>query len=34
MGAPSFVDVEGDEEPMQIAKREMEQEKLPITVKA
>ncbi len=34
MGAPAFVDVEGDEEPMDIAKREMEQEKLPITVKA
>lgn len=34
MGAPAFVDVEGDEEPMEVAKREMEQEKLPITVKA
>ena len=33
MGAPAFVNVEGDEEPIQIARREMEQEKLPITVK-
>lgn len=33
MGAPSFVDVEGTEEPMDIAKKEMEEEKLPITVK-
>lgn len=33
MGAPSFVDAEDNEEPMEIAKREMEQEKLPITVR-
>ena len=33
MGAPSFVDAEKDEEPIEIAKKEMEQEKLPITVK-
>jgi DNA-directed RNA polymerase subunit K/omega len=34
MGAPAFVDVKGNEEPMEMAKREMEEEKLPITVKA
>jgi len=33
MGAPAFVDVEGDEKPMDIAEREMNQEKLPITVR-
>lgn len=32
MGAPSFVDVNA-EEPMEIARKEMEEEKLPITVK-
>jgi DNA-directed RNA polymerase subunit K len=34
MGAPAFVDIEETDEPMEIAKKEMEQEKLPITVKA
>lgn len=34
MGAPAFVDIEGNEEPIDIAEREMEQGKLPITVKA
>lgn len=34
MGAPAFVDTEGNEEPIDVAEREMEQEKLPITVKA
>jgi DNA-directed RNA polymerase subunit K len=33
-GAPAFVDTEEGEKPLQIAKREMEAEKLPITVKA
>ncbi|MFB6100555.1 MAG: DNA-directed RNA polymerase subunit K [Candidatus Nanohalobium sp.] len=33
MGAPAFVDVEGDEQPMQIAEREMEQGTLPLTVR-
>ncbi|WP_347721082.1 DNA-directed RNA polymerase subunit K [Candidatus Nanohalovita haloferacivicina] len=33
MGAPSFVDTEGDESPIDIAKQEMEADKLPITVK-
>lgn len=33
MGAPAFVDAEDDEQPMDIAQREMEEEKLPITVK-
>jgi DNA-directed RNA polymerase subunit K/omega len=33
MGAPAFVDTEGDEQPMQIAEREMEESKLPLTVK-
>jgi DNA-directed RNA polymerase subunit K len=32
MGAPSFVDA-GDKEPSQIAKKEMEEGKLPLTVK-
>lgn len=33
MGAPAFVDAEDDEQPMDIAQREMKEEKLPITVK-
>lgn len=33
MGAPAFVDVEGNEDPLKVAKRELEQQKLPITVK-
>ena len=33
MGAPSFVDTEKNEEPKKIAERELEQGKLPITVK-
>ena len=33
MGAPSFVDTEDDELPMDIAEREMDQEKLPLTVR-
>jgi DNA-directed RNA polymerase subunit K/omega len=33
MGAPAFVDIEDDEQPMQIAEREMEESKLPLTVK-
>jgi len=32
MGSPVFVDAEPSEEPMEIAEREMEQGKLPITV--
>ena len=31
-GAPVFVDAEEDERPLDIAKRELEQDKLPITV--
>jgi DNA-directed RNA polymerase subunit K len=33
MGAPTFVDAE-DDQPIDIARREMEQDKLPITVKS
>ncbi len=33
MGAPAFVDAEDETEPMDIAEREMEQEKLPLTVR-
>ena len=33
MGAPAFVDTETNEEPKQIAEREMEAGKLPITVR-
>lgn len=32
MGAPTFVDVEGNEDPINIAEMEMEEGKLPITV--
>lgn len=32
-GAPTFVDAEEDEEPLEVAKRELETGKLPITVK-
>jgi len=32
MGAPTFVDVESTEDPMDIAEQEMEEGKLPITV--
>ena len=33
MGAPSFVDNQNLEEPLEIAKQELEEGKLPITVK-
>jgi DNA-directed RNA polymerase subunit K/omega len=33
MGAPAFVDTEEDEQPMQIAEREMDEGTLPLTVK-
>ena len=33
MGAPVFVDVEGNEDPIHIAERELENGNLPITVK-
>lgn len=33
-GAPAFVETEEGEKPLEIAKREMEKDKLPITVKA
>ncbi|MEF8880592.1 MAG: DNA-directed RNA polymerase subunit K [Candidatus Nanohaloarchaea archaeon] len=33
MGAPPFVNAEDDELPMEIAEKEMEKEKLPLTVK-
>ena len=33
MGAPSFVDTDEDSTPIDLAKEEMEQEKLPITVR-
>lgn len=32
MGAPAFVDAEKDEKPIDIAKRELDEERLPITV--
>ncbi|MFB6182890.1 MAG: DNA-directed RNA polymerase subunit K [Candidatus Nanohaloarchaea archaeon] len=32
MGAPAFVDRTEDEKPLEIAKRELKEEKLPITV--
>jgi len=32
-GAPAFVDADSDDTPMSISKKELEQEKLPITVK-
>ncbi|MFB6203448.1 MAG: DNA-directed RNA polymerase subunit K [Candidatus Nanohaloarchaea archaeon] len=34
MGAPAFVDAEDLEKPIDIARKEMEEEKLPITVSA
>lgn len=33
MGAPAFVDTEGNEEPKKVAEREMKQGKLPLTVR-
>jgi DNA-directed RNA polymerase subunit K/omega len=33
MGAPAFVDAEDDEQPAEIAEREMAENKLPLTVK-
>lgn len=33
-GAPAFVDTEENEKPLEIARREMEEGKLPITVKS
>ena len=33
MGAPSFVQTEKTDQPMQIAEKELEQGKLPLTVK-
>lgn len=33
MGAPTFVETEGNERPLDIAKKEMKENKLPITVK-
>lgn len=32
MGAPTFVEKEGNEEPLDLAKKELEEGKLPITV--
>ncbi|MFB6180530.1 MAG: DNA-directed RNA polymerase subunit K [Candidatus Nanohalobium sp.] len=34
MGAPAFVETREKDEPREIAEREMEEDKLPITVKA
>ncbi len=34
MGAPAFVDIDGDERHIEIARKELEEDKLPITVKA
>ncbi|MFB6208210.1 MAG: DNA-directed RNA polymerase subunit K [Candidatus Nanohaloarchaea archaeon] len=34
MGAPAFVDFDDEDKPLDIAKRELEEEKLPITVQA
>ncbi len=34
MGAPPFVDYEGKEKPLEIAKKELDEGKLPITVKS
>lgn len=33
MGAPPFVDYENNEQPLDIAKKELQADKLPITVK-
>ena len=33
MGAPIFVDAENNEDPITIAEKELEQQRLPITVK-
>ncbi|MFB6193092.1 MAG: DNA-directed RNA polymerase subunit K [Candidatus Nanohaloarchaea archaeon] len=33
MGAPAFVDVDSEDSPIDIAKREMDESKLPITVR-
>ncbi|MFB6242447.1 MAG: DNA-directed RNA polymerase subunit K [Candidatus Nanosalina sp.] len=33
-GAPAFVETHGGEKPLDISKRELEEDKLPITVKA
>ncbi|MFB6204233.1 MAG: DNA-directed RNA polymerase subunit K [Candidatus Nanohaloarchaea archaeon] len=34
MGAPAFVDFDSDDKPLDIAEKELEEEKLPITVQA
>ena len=33
MGAPAFVDYEGNPKPLEIARQELQENKLPITVK-
>lgn len=34
MGAPAFVEIDGDERHIEIARKELEEDKLPITVRA